>query len=86
MYTEANVAPLEERLLKLSMNDYLKTRPCTDNPAHHALHEFDPTTRDLYISKPNQKGGMTRPPTQPIGLKVEKAQIAAEIGREMVCP
>ena len=57
-----------ERRLKLSMHYYLKTRACTDNPAHYALHEFDPTTRDLYLSKPNGKGGMTRPPTQPIGL------------------
>ena len=40
MYTEANEAALEERRLKLSMNYYLKTRACTDNPAHHALHEF----------------------------------------------
>ena len=63
MYTEANETPLEERRLKLSMHHYLKTRACTDNPAHYALHEFDPTTRDLYPSKPNGKGGMTRPPT-----------------------
>ena len=62
MYTEANETPLEERWLKLSMHCYL-TRACTDIPAHHALHEFDPTTRDLYLSKPNAKGGMTRPPT-----------------------
>ena len=60
MYTEANEARLEERRLKLSMNYYLKTRACTDNPAHHDLHEFDPTTRDLYLSTPNGKGGMTR--------------------------
>ena len=86
MYTEANKAPLEERRLKLSMNYYLKTRACTDNPAHHALHEFDPTTRDLYLSKPNGKGGMSRPPTQPIGLKVEEALTSAEIDAEMVCP
>ena len=39
MYTETNEAPLEERRLKLSINYYLKTRACTDNPAHHALHE-----------------------------------------------
>ena len=45
MYTEANEAPLEERWLKLSTNYYLKTRACTDNLAHHALHELDPTTR-----------------------------------------
>ena len=79
MYTEANEAPLEERQLKLSMNYYLKTRACTYNPAHHALHEFDPTTRDLYLPRPNGKGGMTRPPAKPIGLKVEEAMISAEI-------
>ena len=36
MYTEANEAPLEQRRLKMSMNYYLKTRACTDNPAHSA--------------------------------------------------
>ena len=86
MYTEANEAPLEERRLKLSVNYYLKTRACTDNPAHHALHEFDPTTRDLYLPKPNGKGGMIQPPAKPIGLKVEEAMISAEIDIETVCP
>ena len=86
MYTEANEAPLEEHRLKLSMNYHLKTRACTDNPAHHTLHEFDPTTRDLYLSKLNGKGGKTRSPTQPIGLKVGESLIAAEIDKEMVCP
>ena len=79
MYTEANEAPLEERRLKLSMHYYLKTRACTDNPAHHALHEFDPTTRDLYFPRPNERGGMTRPSTQPIGLKLEDAMTSVEI-------
>ena len=86
MYTEANETPLEERRLKLSMLYYLKTRACTDKQAHHALHKFDPTTRDLYLSRPNGKGGMTRPPTQPVGLKVEEALTSAEIDAEMVCP
>ena len=86
MYTEANEAPLEERRLKLSMNYYLKTRACTGNPAHHALHEFDPTTRDLYLPRPNGRGGMTRPPAKPIGLKVEEAMRSAEIDIETVCP
>ena len=44
LYTEANEAPLEERRLKLSMPYYVKTRACIDNPAYHALHEFDRTT------------------------------------------
>ena len=78
MYTEANEAPLEKRRLKLSMNYYLQTRACTDNPAaHHALHEFDPNTRDLYLRRPNRKGGLTQPLTQPIGLKVEEVMTSA---------
>ena len=68
------------------MHHYLKTGACTDNPAHQALYEFDPTTRDLYLCKPHEKGSMTRLPTQPIGLKVEGALPSAEIGAEMVCP
>ena len=86
MYTKANEAPLEERRLKLSMHYYLKTRACTDNPAHHALHEFDPTIRDLYLTRPNGRGGMTRPSTQPIVLKREEAIASAEIDVELVCP
>ena len=85
MYTEANEAPLEERRLKLSMNYYLKTRACTNNSAHHALHEFDPTTRDLYLPRPNGRGGMTRHPAKPIGLKVEEAMTSADIEIETVC-
>ena len=84
--TEANEAPLEERRLKLSMHNYVKTRACIDNPAHHALHEFDRTTTDLYAPMPNGRGGMTRPPVPPIGLKVEKAMTSAENNAELVCP
>ena len=47
VYTEAKEAPLEECQLKLSMHYHLKSRACIDNPAHHALHEFDQITRDL---------------------------------------
>ena len=86
MYTEANEAPLEERRLKLSIHYYLKTCACTDNPAHHALHKFDPTIRDLYLPRPNGRGGMTRPSTQPIGLKLEEAMTSAEIDVGLVCP
>ena len=86
LYTEANGAPLEERRLKLSMNYYVKTRACIDNPAHHALHEFDRTTRDLYDPRPNGRGGMTRPPAPPIGLKAEEAITSAEINAKLVCP
>ena len=86
LYTEANEAPLEERRLKLSMHYYVKTRACIDNPAHHALHEFDRTTRDVYAPRPNGRRGMTRPPARPIGLKVEVAMTSVEINAELVCP
>ena len=79
LYTEANEAPLEERRLKLSMHYYMKTRAFIDSPAHHALHEFDGTTRELYVPKPNGRGGMTRLPAYPIGLKVETAMASAAI-------
>ena len=68
------------------MHYYLKTRACIDNPAHHALHEFDWTTRELHIPKPNRREGMTRPPTYPIFLKVKAAMASAEIKIELVCP
>ena len=86
LYTEANEAPLEERRLKLSMHYYLKTRACIDSPAHHALHEFDQTNRDWYAPRPNGRGGMTRPPASPVGLKAEEAMASAEINAELVCP
>ena len=68
----------EERRLKLSMHYYLKTRACVDNPAYHALHEFDQTTRDLQPPWPNRRGGMTRPPAPAIGLKVGTAMASSE--------
>ena len=34
----------------------------------------------------NGRGGMTRPPAPPIGLKVEEAMTSAEINAELVCP
>ena len=86
LYTEANEAPLKERRLKLSMHYYVKTRACIDSPAHHALHEFDRTSRNLYAPRPNGRGGMTRPPAPPIGLKVEEAMTSAEINAKLVCP
>ena len=79
LYTEANEAPVEERRLKLSMHYYVKTRACTDSPAHHAMHEFDRTTRDFYSPRPKGRRGMTRSPAPPIGLKVEEAMTSAEI-------
>ena len=41
---------------------------------------------DLYAPRPNGRGGMTRPPAPPIGLKVEEAMTSAEINVELVCP
>ena len=66
LYTEANEAPLQERRLKLSMHYYVKTRACIDNPAHHALHEFDRATRDLYAPRPD--GREAWPDPQPLPL------------------
>ena len=86
LYTEANEAPLEERRLKLSMHCYLKTCACINKPARHALNEFDWMTRGLYVPRRNRRGGMTRPPTHPIGLKVEAAMASAEINGKLVCP
>ena len=75
LYVENNEAPLEERRLKLSMNYYLKTRACIENPAHHALHEYDQTTRDLYAPQV---------PTRPVGLRVEAAMASAEICVDLI--
>ena len=86
LYTETNEAPLEKRRLKLSMHYYLKTRACINNPARYALPEFDQTTRDLYVPRPNGRGGMKRPSTHPIGLKVEAAMASAEIDAKLVRP
>ena len=68
--------------LNLNRHYYSKPRACIENPAHHALHEFDQTTRDLYATRPNGTGGMARPPTPPDGLKVEEAMASAEINAE----
>ena len=86
MYTEANEAPLEERRFKLFMHYYLKTCACIDNPANHAPHEFDWTTWDLYVPRPNGRGGMTRPPAPPVSLKVEAVMASAEINARPICP
>ena len=86
MYTKVNEAPLEERWLKLSMHYYLKSRTCIDNPAHHVLHEFDQITWDLYTHRHSGGGGMTRPLTPPVGLKIETAMTSAAINSGLVCP
>ena len=41
---------------------------------------------DLYAPRPNGRGGMTRYPAPPIGLKVEEVMTSAEINAELVCP
>ena len=77
---------MEELQLKLSMHYYLKTRACVDNPAYHALHEFDGTTRDLHTPRPSWRGVMTRPLAPAIGIEVEAVMASAGINAELVCP
>ena len=66
LHTEANEPPLEKCRIKLSVHYYLKTRACVDNPAHHVLHEFDLTIRDLYA--PGQTGEKAWPDPWPLPL------------------
>ena len=73
----------EGRVSSLNKSNLLTNH---DNPAHHALHKFDHSTRNLYTPRPNGRGGMTHPPTLPIGLKVESAIATAEIDPDLVCP
>ena len=86
LYTEADEAHLEQFRLKLSTQYYLKSRACTDNPAHHSQHEFNRTTRDLYAPGPNGRGCMTRLPAPPAGLKVDEAITSTEIDAKLVWP
>ena len=83
---DSSITPSHWRDFSAFSKKDLKTRAFIDNPAHHALHEFDGTTRELYVPKPNRRGGMTRPPAYPIGLKVEAAMASVEIKVESVCP
>lgn len=85
LYTEANETPLEERRLKLSMNYYIKIHANPDNPAYYSMINFD-NIRDIYISKPNKRGGMTRPPIPPVGLKMETAMQDAGIYTDDISP
>ena len=65
------------------MHYYLKTHACVDNPAHHALHEFDQTTR--FVCPPAKWERRHDPtPTPAIGLKA--AMASAEINTELICP
>ena len=86
LYTEVNAAPLEERLLKVSMRYYLKYYACIDNQAHHALHEFDRTTWNLYAPRPNERGAMAQSLVPPVSLKVEEAMASAKINAWLVSP
>ena len=56
--------PLEERQLKLSMHYHLKTRAHTDNPAHHALHQFDPTTKYICFFPGQKRQDLIPDPTR----------------------
>ena len=38
-------------LVEMVMHYYPKTCVCIDNPAYHALHEFDCTTWDVYVPR-----------------------------------
>ena len=68
------------------LNATVRSPTVIDNPAHYALHEFDRTTTYLYAPRLNGRGGMTRPPSPPIGLKVEEAMTSAEINAKLVYP
>ena len=58
------ICGVNKHLFDLTWLDFdLKTRACTSNQAYHALHEFDGTTRDLYVPRPNGRGNMTGPRT-----------------------
>ena len=85
LYVEANEAPLQERRLKLSMHYFLKIRAFPDNPAHPAMNTFDHATKQLYRERPNGRGGMVRPPTAPVGLRLKKAMKDAEINTSRIC-
>ena len=58
------ICGVNKHLFDLTWLDFeLKTRACTSNQAYHALHEFERTTRDLYVPRPNGRGNMTGPRT-----------------------
>ena len=58
------ICGVNKHLFDLTWLDFeLKTRACTSKQAYHALHEFDGTTRDLYVPRPNGRGNMTGPRT-----------------------
>ena len=84
LYTETNKAPLGEWRLKLSMHTWKLVLASTSQHIMPWMNLTEPL--DLYAPKPNGRGGMTTPPTPPIGLKVEAAMTSAEINAELICP
>ena len=86
LYVEANEPPLEERRLKLSMNYFLKICAMPDNPAYLAMNKFDRSTKQLYKVRPNGRGGMIRPPTAPVGLRMKAAMKEADIDTSKISP
>ena len=70
----------------MSIHHYLKFSACIDNLAHHVLHELEQNTRYPHVPTPNGRGSMTRPPTHPVGLKVEAPVASAEINADLICP
>ena len=86
LYVEANEPPLEERRLKLSMHYFLKICAMPDNPAYLAMNKFDRSTKQLYKVRPNGRGGMIRPPTAPVGLRMKAAMKEADIDTSKISP
>ena len=86
LYAEANEPPLEERRLKLSMHYFFKICAMPDNPAYLAMNKFDRSTKQLYKVRPNCRGGMTRPPTAPVGLRMKAAMKEADIDTSKISP
>ena len=86
LYAEANEPPLEERRLKLSMHYFFKICAMPDNPAYLAMDKFDRSTKQLYKVRPNGRGGMIRPPTAPVGLRMKAAMKEADIDTSKISP
>ena len=57
----------------------LKICAMPDNPAYLAMNKFDRSTKQLYKVRPNGRGGMIRPPTAPVGLRMKAAMKEADI-------
>ena len=57
-----------------------------DNPAYLAMNKFDRSTKQLYKVRPNGRGGMIRPPTAPVGLRMKAAMKEADIDTSKISP